>query len=756
MDVLEKILLGLLNAETEEEINKIIRREKILENNNNWKSYGNLENNWGSAGNQQDEACAALVEKVTNSIDAMLLLKCKLAKIDPTSKQAPRDIFEAAEKFFNIKKNKIIELPKNELTELANNIQLIATGQKGSIGYPTLSIADFGEGQNPKDFPDTFLSLYKSNKSNIPFVTGKFNMGGTGVIRFCSKINGYQLIISKKSPELKGANNLWGYTLIRRLRPVGSMKNSMIQYFAPNGDIPIINKKVLNLLPYCKGDVVEPYKLPMEWGTFIKLYEYQIAQRTNILYDLFVELSKLLYEIPLPIRLIEGRSYEGHTMESNLIGMDQRLEVDRSELLDSTFSSKGILGQLGRAQIKYYLFKYGTDRNQLRRWIGNRSIYFTINGQTNARLYSSFLKRQKIRLDHLKDYLLICIDCTNVPTDVAEDLFMPSRDRMTNGEIRYQIEEQLEYILKSHDGLTEKNEVYRQEKVKDKIADDSIKIDVLSKIIKSNPILSKLFGEGVKLTDPFERGVKEEEFVGKRFPTYFKIAKKYKTGKLIKECPIDSHCVVLFKTDAVNDYLTRLDEPGELIHNNEEYTRNIFLYNGILHFEIHPNGDSKVGDELDFEVKLTSPSEINGYFQESFKVLITDSHKKHKRKKVQIKKKGLAFPEIIPVTKDEWEDFGWNEYDAIDITHTKKKTDAFINIDNIHLRREIDNDSNNAEIIKDQYSFSMVILGLAIKEKIESFNSEEMEKEEVFRFLMNSLGSIIIPVIRNIGKLEEL
>ena len=40
-----------------------------------------------------------------------------------------------------------------------------------------------GEGQTPERMPDTFLSLTKSNKLRIPFVQGKFNMGGTGRLR---------------------------------------------------------------------------------------------------------------------------------------------------------------------------------------------------------------------------------------------------------------------------------------------------------------------------------------------------------------------------------------------------------------------------------------------------------------------------------------------------------------------------------------------------------------------------------------------
>ena len=63
---------------------------------------------------------------------------------------------------------------------------MIATGQKSK---PCYSILDTGEGQTPEKMPETLLSLGKSNKLRIPFVQGKFNMGGTGVLQFCGEKN---------------------------------------------------------------------------------------------------------------------------------------------------------------------------------------------------------------------------------------------------------------------------------------------------------------------------------------------------------------------------------------------------------------------------------------------------------------------------------------------------------------------------------------------------------------------------------------
>jgi hypothetical protein len=81
-----------------------------------------------------------------------------------------------------------------------------------------------GEGQTPRDVPGTFMSLNKSNKLRIPFVQGKFNMGGTGVLRFCG-IRNLQLVVTRRDPAIVGAQPsdpdalLWSFTVVRRDDP---------------------------------------------------------------------------------------------------------------------------------------------------------------------------------------------------------------------------------------------------------------------------------------------------------------------------------------------------------------------------------------------------------------------------------------------------------------------------------------------------------------------------------------------------------
>ena len=133
-------------------------------------------------------------EKLTNSVDAILMRRCLELGIDPKSAGAPRSVDEAVDRFFLDHKNWDLNTHRNQQ---AQSIQVIADSRPGDTSDTSLVIYDDGEGQHPEDFEATFLSLLRGNKNEIHFVQGKYNMGGSGAIVFCGKRR-YQLIASKR------------------------------------------------------------------------------------------------------------------------------------------------------------------------------------------------------------------------------------------------------------------------------------------------------------------------------------------------------------------------------------------------------------------------------------------------------------------------------------------------------------------------------------------------------------------------------
>ncbi len=280
MGNLKDFCIALAKSESEEEVIGILEKLGYWHDLSAWRDYGNNENNFAIIGNQQSSPGSALVEKIINSVDAVLMRECFRRGIDPESNDAPPNIERALEEFFGIEHGTLKNLLPSRRKELAENILLVATGKKSSPNY---LIIDKGEGQTPKKMPETFLSLTKSNKLRIPFVQGKFNMGGTGALQFSGKHN-LQLIVSRRDPHIvkiegnDGTSNHWGFTIIRRVEPGKGIKSSTFKYLAPGGDILMFEADSLPLLP---GSYPIPYEKPLKWGTFIKLYGYQLVGLKN-------------------------------------------------------------------------------------------------------------------------------------------------------------------------------------------------------------------------------------------------------------------------------------------------------------------------------------------------------------------------------------------------------------------------------------------------------------------------------------------
>jgi len=88
------ILIKLIQATTQEEVTHLINTEDFFKN-AKWIPYGNQENNAGTIKAQSPDPVGALVEKITNGIDALLIKMCWDNKIDPTASNAPQSQGEA-------------------------------------------------------------------------------------------------------------------------------------------------------------------------------------------------------------------------------------------------------------------------------------------------------------------------------------------------------------------------------------------------------------------------------------------------------------------------------------------------------------------------------------------------------------------------------------------------------------------------------------------------------------------------------------
>lgn len=289
--MLKALFESLYNCKTESDIDNLISVNSYLSNTENWFPIGQNESNFSIIENQQSNPIAALVEKVTNSIDATLMKKCLELGLEPKSKEAPKSMDEAIDIFFPDNKNWDLNTFRRNQAE---NIQIIADGP---TKQSSVIIYDNGEGQHPEDFENTFLSLMRGNKNEIHFVQGKYNMGGSGAIVFCGT-KGYQLIGSKR---YDGSGN-FGFTLVRE-HPLSkdeleTKKNTWYEYLKIDNQIPAFDIAEFDL---------KLLNRKFKTGSIIKMYSYQMKGISGFAQDLNQSLNEFLFKPVLPVFTIDTK-----------------------------------------------------------------------------------------------------------------------------------------------------------------------------------------------------------------------------------------------------------------------------------------------------------------------------------------------------------------------------------------------------------------------------------------------------------------
>lgn len=673
----------LFNARTESDVDNVIAYHPQIFKDENWAPLGGDESTFGVIENQQASPIPALIEKVTNSIDAILMRKCYEFGIDPTSKEAPKTMEEALEKFFPNHKQWDLHSFRGKQAE---NIQILADGPKGET---SLIIYDDGEGQHPQYFPDTFLSLLRGNKNKIKFVQGKYNMGGSGAIIFCGKKR-YHLVASKRYDK----TGEFGFSLIRK-HPLSdeekeTRKNTWYEYLIINNQIPSFNIDKLD---------IGLYNRKFETGTILKLYSYDLpaGSRSVISRDLNQSINEYLFEPALPLYTVDNKKRypDDRNLERSLYGLKRRLEENKDkyieEIIYDTYSNK----KIGELKITAYLFKSKVEGKSVKEtketiqrefFKNNMAVLFSVNGQVHGHLTSEFITRT-LKMQLIKNYLLIHVDCTGLNVDLRNELFMASRDRLKQGEDTSQLRKIIaDTLLKS-----KLIDLYKRRKDSFSSIESQDKNELLKSLTKNLPLKSdilnllnqtfKLEEKGEKKDNKQKKTKKketEEKFDPKRYPSYFKYGKDGTGESTVVKVPLDGERTLKFKTDVEDEYFVRTEDPGDLrigLLNSQNNTEdsghkkgkprkvedafNIIKSSpekGIIKVVFNPTEEVNVGDF--HQIKVTLVNSGGEDFDQVFWVKISDPDKqkeKPKKKKEEDEEK-IGLPELKLVYEKELED----------------------------------------------------------------------------------------------------
>ena len=744
----------LLLADSEEEVERILRDAGFWNDSSAWRPYGDLENNYGTIGNQQGEAVAALVEKIVNAIDARLMNECLVRGESPESPEAPQSIHEAVHRYFGEvglfdpdRSGRLANWPDRKLNEEGDYITIAATGRRpesrrSSSAHPSLTIADRGEGQTPDDFPNTFLSLHKSNKVRINFVQGKFNMGATGALPYCSQRHNFQLIISRRNPGILGADrngrdSEWGFTLVRRRGPSADSRSSVFEYLAPVGAYDSKSGQVLSFpaddFPIFPDRQGQPYSRLSTFGTLIKLYEYRWHGTSSSIImpgdgnGLIRRVELALAEPALPVKLYECRGYQGNEVFRSVRGILTDLERNSNDIEDNFPQSMDLAVTQQRLRVMVYAFKPGAYQSHR---TNRHGVLFLYNGQMHASYTTRFFQRQSVRKSYLSNDLLVLVDCSGIQRREFEDLFMNSRDRLrSDSTLAMEIEKKLEDFL-LHDETLRALEKERHDAATSR-KDETAREELLKEILENNPDISRYLLEGALLTRVGRgpRNVHNGHFVGKQFPSFFEPSRLEWNVGLGKKAQLQ------FQTDAENSYFTRSVSPGNwsiTASDSGDWTNfwdRTGPNDGVARFywdtSALPPGFLKPGASFDFTVAVSDESRVDP-LQSSIRVNIIepmDSNGGGARKRTEKGTEAVASPNIIRVYEPDWliHPLGpFNSETACSIStdpsssEGREAWDFYVNVDNEHIHHYSRTRNSSLDAARDTFTTAIVFLSLAI------------------------------------------
>ena len=394
----------------------------------------------------------ALIERITNAMDAMLELRHQQAGCPDPGPPSPR---QASASWFHIEGGTLSRAKDGQtISNLAPNIR-VALLDSGQPKRPTVTVTDKGIGQHPTDLPRTILSLGESNKIDRHYLCGAYGQGGSATFAWCD----YTIVVSRRRHERTDrCPDLFGWTVVRR-HDDAEYKTYTYQYLTTDtGEIPTFHPSTLSQVGF-------PH------GTHIAHISYEVGRplENKYLLDSYRYMNSLLFDPVIPYTLYHYRAPKsGRRGESRpMYGSRGLLSAAQTEY---TNEYQADLGSQGVLTIRYWVFhdrrwRGKEDSNEESSETGvsigsylesrhsSRTVAITLNGQRHAHLDRSFVKKVT-KYSLLSDTLLVQVDCDQLSRQRKKDLFLATRSGIRSGEERLDlIEKSVKTALESDDSL---------------------------------------------------------------------------------------------------------------------------------------------------------------------------------------------------------------------------------------------------------------------------------------------------------------
>lgn len=761
---------------------ELLRQSGYWENRDCWRRLGDQANNLGTVNNQQSDPVAALVEKVTNSLDARLMDGCFSTGMDPKSLPwavgTPR---HAVARFFEGRRDQelgartgdIWEWSQADRSKHADRITISVS--RGSGRQNTVSVADAGEGQAPSDFPDTLCSLHRSNKDSISFVQGRFNMGSTGALRFCGPER-LQLIVSRRNPKYAKdpGPGAWGFTIVRRRSAGAGEKNSFYEYLAPvgvadrpgRGEVLSFERDTLPIFPTEIHCSVRPSGRESGHGTLVKMYDMleskyvtEHALDNTTARSLLRRLEVCLADFALPVRVYDCRGTKKND-RAQAYGVVRRLDNPAHKDVLSAYPGKTLSFRVGSEKITMRVFLFRDDATARQYRLHKNAVIFCLNGQKQGDRDVSWIKRKIPKLSAICGSLFVYVDCSRLSPNARDDLFMANRESLAACALREEIEAELSGLIGDMEDL--RNEAQRRLADGRRRKSDETATAVLKDLVSKDPDLARLLaGKGpVPLPRP------DTEFSPRDPATYFSPVKK------VRRAHTKDHTIsIKLRTDAPDDYFERPDNQasdtlwrdGTLME--VEDRRSIYLHNGTATLRFNLPDGACVGDRYKYELVVNCPTQPVDLTAE-FEVEVVAPGPNNGGQKAPKPAGSGGLPEVDYVGKDYP---GHDEHTAIVIVRRPGAKDSEVdagaydwswNEDNETLRRICQKETSSGApkertdaIQQAAQTFCLLVAMAAFRDHTERSKGAEDDDIQEVEDYVGTVSAAVMPFAHKLGEM---
>ncbi len=394
-----------------------------------WLPLGGRENNAGSV-QLAVEPGQALVERVTNALDAQIELQYELAG-QPSGLTDPRTAVAHLWRLDTGRLTRSNTKSARFIDEMAPKTVLRAVAS-GDSRDPTIIVEDSGIGQHPEQFSNTLLSLGETNKISQPHLMGAFGQGGSSTFAFCP----FSVVVSRRHRGCaSGFADRIGWTIVRKF-DADSLKVFRYEYLVDEfGQIPSLGPDQLKAL----GSPFNP-------GTRIAHVGYELDRlRTAWSIVGYRYFNNLLFDPVLPYRIEDHRT-KPH-FNRNMYGARNRLDQydpDIGPEAQNYEIDTALWGGEGRLKMRYWFFKPTPEKSKgagsrqtpkLDSFLdydrSPRTIIFTLNGQRHHTEQRVLVRSRN--MGALADNLLIHVECDDLSLRLKKEIFLATRAGTTAG-----------------------------------------------------------------------------------------------------------------------------------------------------------------------------------------------------------------------------------------------------------------------------------------------------------------------------------